>query len=586
MHGIMRIYSYSAQHKKTMLASVVFLTAAVVLGVAPYFMIHGIIMRFTGTIPLTAQYTAVAAGIILACLVLRTYTHHKGLSLSHRLAYDTLMGMRKKMADKLLKIPMGTLDRHSTGSLKKNFVENVEDMEIILAHAMPEGISNILTLVILSVTLFAVDWRMALLALAVLPIGMLPVFRMVKEGMTKMGPYYQASREMNENIIEYISGMEVIKVFNQTTSSFRKYSSSVENYKKYTLDWYKVSWNYMTLYSVILPSTLLFLLPAGTLFYTGGTLTLGAFVLGILLAMSMGIPLMRVVDFIPILPRLKQQAEKLEQLFGEPELENGKSVLPPQNHMVTFNHVTFAYKDKDVLHDVSLTAKENAVTALVGESGAGKSTLAKLLVRFWDIKKGEIRVGDVDIRDFSFEALMNQISYVSQDVFLFNTTIMENIRMGRPDAADEEVVRMAKLAQCHEFILETEHGYRTVVGEAGDKLSGGQRQRIAIARAMLKNAPIVVLDEATSFTDPENEDKIQAALNGLIQGKTLIVIAHRLSTIVDADQIVLLDDGRVSACGTHPELLAGSPVYRRMWDAHKESMDWDIVQKERSRQDA
>lgn len=586
MHEIMRVYSYSAKHKKTMLASIVFLTVAVVLGVAPYFMIHNIIMRFTGVAPLTAGYIATAAGIILACLVLRTWTHGRGLSLSHRLAYDTLMGMRKKVADKLLKIPLGALERHSTGSLKKNFVENIEDMEIILAHAMPEGISNILTLVILSIALFIVDWRMALLTLAVLPIGMIPVFLMVKEGLTKMGPYYQASKEMNENIIEYIAGMEVIKVFNQTTSSFRKYSSSVGNYKKYTLDWYKVSWNYMTLYSVLLPSTLLFLLPIGTLFYTGGTLNLGAFVLGILLAMSMGIPLMRVVDFIPMLPRLKQQAEKIEQLFGEPELEDGNNVSPPKNHTVTFDHVTFAYKDKDVLHDVSLTARENTVTALVGESGAGKSTLAKLLVRFWDIKDGEIRIGDVNIKDLSFEALMGQISYVSQDVFLFNTTIMENIRMGRPDATDDNVMQMAKLAQCHEFIMETEHGYQTVVGEAGDKLSGGQRQRIAIARAMLKNAPIVVLDEATSFTDPENEDKIQAALNGLIQGKTLIVIAHRLSTIVDADQIVVLDDGRVSARGTHTELLRNSPIYRNMWAAHRESMDWDIAGKERSAQNA
>jgi ATP-binding cassette subfamily B protein len=505
----------------------------------------------------------------------------KGMTFSHHLAFDTLMGMRKKVADKLLKIPLGTLERHSTGSLKKNFVENIENMELILAHAMPEGISNIFTLVILYIALFVVDWRMALLTLAVVPIGLTPFFVMFKVSVKKMVPYYQASEKVNENIIEYINGMEVIKVFNQTTSSFKKYSSSVKNFTKYTLDWYKMSWNYMALYDVFLSATLLLVLPIGIMLYIGGSLSLGAFILGVLLAMSTSIPLLRVVEFFPMAPMLKQQSAKLEALFNEPELENGERILPPKNHVVTFDHVTFAYNDLDVIHDVSLTAKENTVTALVGESGAGKSTLAKLLVRFWDVKKGEIRIGDVNIRDLSFETLMKQISYVSQDVFLFNTTIMENIRMGNPEATDDEVKQMAKLAQCHGFIMETEHGYQTIVGDAGDKLSGGERQRISIARAILKDAPIVVLDEATTFTDPENEDKIQLALNGLIRSKTVIVIGHRLSTLVNADQIILLDSGRVSARGTHSELLATSELYQKMWESHRESMAWDIIGKER-----
>ncbi|MCW4018161.1 MAG: ABC transporter ATP-binding protein/permease [Candidatus Bathyarchaeota archaeon] len=582
MNTIMRVYSYSAKYKKTMIASIVCLTIAAVLSAVPYFIIYDIIMRFTETGTLSVQYIAIAAGAILACLLLNTYTLMKGLTFSHHLAYDTLRGMRKKVADKLLKIPLGTLERHSTGSLKKNFVENIENMELLLAHAMPEGISNIITLVILSAALFVVDWRMALATLAVVPIGIAPFFAIFKVSVKKMVPYYQASKKMNENIIEYINGMEVIKVFNQTPSSFKKYSSSVENYTKYTLDWYKMSYNYMTLYDVFLPATLLFVLPIGMVLYLGGTLSLGAFVLGILLAMSIGIPIIRLVEFFPTFPMLKHQSGKIEEFFNELELKSGERASPPKNHTVTFDHVTFAYNDLDVLHDVSLTAKKNTVTALVGESGAGKSTLAKLLVRFWDIKSGEIKIGDVNIRDLSFETLMNEISYVSQDIFLFNTTILENIRMGNPKATDDEVIKMAKLAQCHEFITETEQGYQTVVGETGDKLSGGQRQRIAIARAMLKNAPIVVLDEATSFTDPENEDKIQLALNGLIRGKTVIVIAHRLSTIVNADQIILLDSGRVSARGTHSELLATSLIYQKMWAAHRESMEWDIAVKGRS----
>lgn len=579
---ILNIYSHAGQYTKYMYAAIVYITVSCILGIVPYFAIYHVIMRFTGEEAITPTYLCVMAGLILVSLVLKTYTLGKGLSASHHLAYDTLMGMRKRVADKLLKMPMGAIDRYGAGSLKKNFVENIEDMELLLAHAMPEGISNLLALAVVTLTLFVLDWRMALLSLAVLPIGMCVVLLMLKDGMKKMVFYYQASKEMNDNIIEYISGMEVIKVFNQTTKSFKKYLTSVDKYKLFTLDWFRISWNYMTIYSIVLPSTLLFILPFGTLFYTEGTLTVGTFVLCILLSMSMGPPLLRLVEFFPMFPMLRQRAEKIEQLFYEPELASGSIRAAPKGHTVTFDHVTFAYGDKDVLKDVSLVAKENSVTALVGESGAGKSTLAKLLVRFWDVKGGEIKIGDTNIRELSFETLMKTISYVSQDIFLFNTTIMENIRMGRPDATDDEVIAMAKLAQCHDFIMETEHGYQTVAGDAGDKLSGGQRQRIAIARALLKNAPIVVLDEATSFTDPENEDKIQAALNGLIQGKTLIVIAHRLSTIVDANNIVLMDGGRVSARGTHAELLASSPIYQTMWKAHAETMNWDIAGKERS----
>ncbi|MGL5514314.1 MAG: ABC transporter ATP-binding protein, partial [Sporomusa sp.] len=511
MREIINVYAYAKEFKTEMLRAIAFLTMSVIMAVIPYFLIYHIIIRFSGEGQLTIGYLGFMAGLIFISLALKNYLQGRGLSVSHHLAYDTLMGMRKKIADKLLRMPMGAIQRHSTGSLKKNFVENIEDMELLLAHAMPEGIANLLTLVIITVILFILDWRMALLALAVMPIGLIAVYLMVKDGLKRMGPYYQASKEMNENIIEYIAGMEVIKVFNQTTTSFKKYITSVNNYKKYTLYWYKVSWTYMTVYSIILPSTLLFLLPVGTLFYLDGSLTLATFVLVILLAMSMGLPLMRLVEFLPVFPRLRQQAQKIEQLFDEEELVSGVSRTLPQNYTVTFDQVTVAYNDKDVLHEVSFVAKENTVTALVGESGAGKSTLAKLLIRFWDIKAGAVRIGDVNIRDLPFATLMNAISYVSQDIFLFNTTIMENIRMGRPGATDGEVIAMAKIAQCHDFILAAEHGYHTIVGGAGDKLSGGQRQRIAIARALLKNAPIVVLDEATSFTDPENEDKIQEA---------------------------------------------------------------------------
>ena len=579
MEEIKKVFSYAHQYRRKMSTAIILLTCSAALGIVSYYIVNYIIVRFLDNGSITFGYLLIMAGLLLLVLFLKSYMHFKGLGASHELAYDTLMGMRKKLADKVMKMPMGAITRRGSGSLKKNFVENIEDMEMVLAHAMPEGISNILVLVLVSVALFIIDWRMALLALAVLPIGMGAVALMMKESMKRRGPYYEASKEMNENIIEYVEGMEVVKVFNQTTTSFKKYISSVEKYKKYTLDWFHVSWNYMAIYSVILPSMLLFILPFGTLFYLNGSLELNTFILCMMLSISMGAPMTRLVDFIPTFPMLKQKAQKIEAAFGEIEIINKGIKTKPESFSVSFENVTFAYNDVNILKGATFKAKEGSVTALVGESGAGKSTIAKLLVRFWDVGSGAINIGGVDITDMDFGTLMNTISYVSQDIFLFNTTLMENIRMGRSDATDEQVVEMAKLAQCHDFIIEQENGYDTMAGDAGDKLSGGQKQRISIARALLKDAPIVVLDEATSFTDPENEDKIQEALSGLIQGKTLIVIAHRLSTIADADNIIVLENGNVSAQGKHDELLEKSEIYQKLWRAHQESLDWDIAVK-------
>jgi ATP-binding cassette subfamily B protein len=391
-----------------------------------------------------------------------------------------------------------------------------------------------------------------------------------------MMPWYASSEAMNNNVIEYIGGMEVIRVFGQTTRSFKKYSDSVKDYRNKTLDWYKMSWNYTTTYAVLLPAALLFLLPVGVLCFAGGTLSLGTFVISMLLALSLGTPLVRMIQFFPAFPQLKYKSQIIESIFAVPDMPEG-NVPAPASSDVTYENVSFAYGARDVVKNLSFNAGAGTITALVGESGSGKSTLARLLVRFWDVREGEVKIGGVPVRELSFATLMDQVSFVSQENFLFNASIMENIRCGRPTATDDEVIEMAKAAQCHDFILQTEHGYDTMAGGSGEKLSGGERQRICIARAMLKNAPIVVLDEATSFTDPENEDKIQEALSGLIAGKTVIIIAHRLSTILDAHNIVLLDNGKIADQGRHEELLSRSALYKKLWDAHMESMEWNIA---------
>ncbi|MDR1900893.1 MAG: ABC transporter ATP-binding protein/permease [Treponema sp.] len=578
MKDFLRVLSYAGSDKKLMKRAVVLLSFSVLFAIIPFFLVSLVIDCFLGTIPPSFGWLTIMAAAILICLLLRNWLTGRGLAASHELAYKTLAGMRRRVSGKLLRMSMGDIQDYGTGSVKKNFVENIEEMELILAHSIPEGVANILNVLLVFLVMFMVDWRMALAALVTIIIGMIPVLLMMTDGMKRMMPWYAANKTMTDAIIEYISGMEVIKVFGQQGRSFKKYSESVDGYLHSTLDWYRSAFGYMTGYTILLLTALLLLLPTGVLLYVNGMMTLFAFILSILLGMSLGLPALRLISFFPAFPQLSYKSQKIESMFEIPDMPEGSSPAP-ENFDVAFENVSFAYKDINVISNVSLNMRKNTITALVGSSGAGKSTLAKTLMRFWDIKDGVIKIGGVDIRDLSFETLMDLVSYVSQDNFLFNASIMENIRYGRPAASDAEVIEAAKAAQCHEFIIEMDKGYDTAAGGSGDKLSGGQRQRICIARAMLKNAPIIVFDEATSFADPENEDKIQEALSELIVGKTVVIVAHRLSTIVEADNIVLLDSGKIADQGRHGELLERSILYRTLWDAHRESMDWDITAK-------
>lgn len=575
MKDYLRVLSYAGDKKPLMTKAILFLTLSVLFSVVPFFIISLVLNGFLGDSTPSLLWLLSMAAAILVCLLLKNQLNGMGLDASHKLAYHTLAGMRRRVADKMLKMSMGDVQAYGTGAAKKKFVENIEEMELILAHGIPEGFANLFTFGIVLLTMFVVDWRMALAAVATIILGMIPVMFMMVDGFKRMNSWYAANEKMTSTIIEYISGMEVIKVFGQQSRSFKKYSDATEHYRDKTIAWYKASFIYMTSYVILLPAALLVMLPVGILLYLGGTLALSTFVLSLLLGMSIGIPAMRLINFIPQFPQLKYKSARIEGMFEIPDMPEGSKPVP-ERHDVTFENATFAYGDTDVIKNLSLSMPENSVTALIGESGAGKSTLAKLVMRFWDVREGAVKIGGTDIREIQSDALMGKISYVSQDNFLFNASVMENIRFAKPNATDEEVVKMAKLAQCHEFIQEMADGYHTVVGSSGDKLSGGQKQRICIARAMLKNAPVVILDEATSFADPENEDKIQEALSKLIAGKTVIIVAHRLSTIIEADNIVLLENGQVAEQGKHAELLARSPLYKRLWDAHMESMDWDI----------
>lgn len=574
--GLKTVLSYAGECKNKMYKAVGLIFVSVLVDIVPYLTVYNIIIKFVNKVETTPGYLISAAAVIGIALWLKTYLLTAGLDASHEVAFDSLMGMRKEFARKLTVLPLGKIQEKGSGSYKKNLVEDIDQMESFIGHMIPEGIPYLLSPLVVFIVLCVIDWRLALLSLGSIPFGFIAMGIMMVTGMKKMSAYYQAEEAMNRNIVEYIRGMEVVKIFNRMTSSFKKYKDSIENYRDFTLDWYKDSWTYMALYGAVLPCTILLLLPVGLHFYLAGTLSLATFLFSLLISLSIGLPLVKLVEFLPMFPQLQYKIAELEKTFEGEELRFEEKGVAPSDFSVCYENVSFGYTDITVIDNVSFTAAPNSLTAIVGDSGSGKSTLAKLLVHFWDVSFGSVKIGGVDIREMSVERLMSYVSYVSQDTFLFNMSIMENIRIGRPDATDAEVVEAAKAAQCHDFISAATDGYRTRVGDSGNKLSGGEKQRITIARAILKDSPIIVLDEATSSTDPENEDKIQEAINSLIAGKTLIIIAHRLSTIIEADKILLINEGRLLAEGTHTELLGLSERYKELWMAHSESIEWQI----------
>ena len=443
-------------------------------------------------------------------------------------------------------------------------------------YAIPEGIANLIIPAVVMVAMFFADWKLALLSLASLPFGMFAMGMMFKIGMSRMEAYYAAAAKMNNTIIEYINGMEVVKVFNRDGESYARYENDIHYYRDMTLDWYRICWPWMALYSSILPCVALFTLPIGGWFVLKGWSTLADFVLVLCMTLAVGPPLLKAIGFAGKFPQLNYKVEELERLLDNPPLKQSDRGFEGKNHDICFEDVHFSYKNTEVIHGIDLTIREGEMAALVGESGSGKSTLARLLVHFYDLDSGKITLGGQDITDMRIEALNDQIAFVSQEQFLFNTSLYENIRLGKPDASREEVLNAASLAQCDEFLERFPQGIDSKAGDGGKMLSGGERQRISLARALLKDAPIIVLDEATAFIDPENEEKMNAAISEVIRGKTVLIIAHRLHTVTGADQIIVLDNGNIDARGTHEELLKSSPVYQRLWAAAQQSIEWEV----------
>lgn len=572
-----KVLGYAGNYRKLTFAATLLILVAVVMGVLPFLFLYQLITPILtgGTLTVADVLWRVLA--ILVCCVLNAVLYVKGLALSHEAAYHTLENVRVSLQGKMEKQPLGTIQGYGVGSIKKMFIDDIENIELLLAHAIPEGIGNVAVPVFSYVAMFIVDWKLALLSLASLPLGFLAMGAMYKSGMGKMAAYYGSAQKMNNTIVEYINGMEVVKVFNRGGESYKRFETDVHNYKVFTLDWFRECWPWMAAYTSVLPCVALLTLPLGSWFVLTGLSTLPHLVLTLCLCFGVGAPLVRAVGFMSAMPQVNFKLDALEKMMSAPPLQETDKPFAGKNLDVDFENVRFSYKEDEVLHGVSLHIPQGSMTALVGESGSGKSTLAKLLVHFYDVTGGAVKLGGQDVREMSLEALNNQVSFVAQEQFLFNTSLMDNIRLGKLDATDEEVLAAAEKAQCGEFLERLPEGIHTLAGDGGKMLSGGERQRISLARAILKNAPVVVLDEATAFLDPENEAKMNEAIAQVIRGKTVIVIAHRLPSIMNADQICVLKEGCVVAVGNHQELLKICPAYKTLWQAAEDSAQWAVA---------
>ena len=513
--------------------------------------------------------TLLWAGGAALGIVMRTLFCTLSSARSHKIAFTILRNMRRAIADKMRRVPMGRMLETPSGVYKTLIVDNVGKLEDSIAHVIPETPSQIAAPAACLCLIFVLDWRMGLASLITLPLSVPFIIGMFQGYGEKMDTYLRAGNEMNAALVEYVGGIQVIKAFGRTGASFGKFSDGVRFYHDSTLDWWRQCWFWMAAVKAIMPSTLLGSLPVGTWLYMNGKITLPVFIACIVIPIGFIAPLMKLAFGSEQLTTIAANLKPIREFLAVPEQVRPEKPVTLDGSAYSFENVSFAYdSSKEVLHGISFKTEPGTMTAIVGPSGSGKSTIARLMAGFWDATGGTVRYGGSDIKDIPFEQMMGEISYVAQDNFLFNRTIRENIRMGNPKASDAEVEAAARAANCHSFIMELPDGYDTSVGDAGDRLSGGERQRITLARAMLKQSSVVILDEATAYADPESEALIQEAVGRLVQGKTLVVVAHRLSTIQNADQILVVEKGQIAARGTQEELLENCPLYRKMWEQH------------------
>ena len=571
-----RLLQIAGQRKSLLLASCTLAVIHSVLSLVPYALVFYIIKELTQSQPnfsTIQQYVIYAIAIVIVSMVAFLLS---GI-LSHIAAFNILYGLRKTITEKVGILPMGYLSHRNSGAFKKIISDDVERIETFVAHQIPDFVKAVALPLLTLGYLFSEDWRLALISclpLLVLVVIMPLMFGSKNQNLTQK--YHHSLEEMSAGIVEYVRAMPVMKIFQQSAETFDKYGKKVLTFHRFVSDWIRHSSPPFAIFMSFASNAMLPVLALGLYLYFHNGLTLATLLFFLIMGTGYMRPVFAMSNMAMQLQLIEQGVQQIDKILEAPVLPETHTPQEPSHYDIRFDKVSFAYDGEHyVLNDINFIAKEGSITALVGPSGAGKSTVGQLLSRFWDVQEGNISIGGVDIRQLSTEKLMQKVSFVFQDSFMFAQTMYENIRMGM-NKTKEEVIEAAKAAQIHDFIMSLPKGYDTLFGQQGVHLSGGEQQRFQLARAILKDAPILILDEATAFADPENEYKIQLAFSELIKGKTVLVIAHRLSTITTADQIIVFEKGEINAIGTHNELLQSSELYQRMWNAHNRAQDWNI----------
>ncbi len=567
------LLSQAGERKGKFVLSVILAAVSTLCGIAPYYFIARIVKALlAGSTDKGAYITDCV--IILALWLGRSFFHALSTANSHLATFHTLAVIRKKALDKLAKMPLGDVISQPSGALKSTIVERVDSIETTLAHILPEFTTGIGAPVIILIYAFTISWKLGLAALITVPLGLICYALMMFGYEENYGRTVRATKALNAVTTEYINGIEVIKVFGKAQSSYEKFAAAAKESAASFVDWMRKCNVYMTFAMCIMPATMLTVLPIGGIMAMRGTISNTDFITVIILTVGLIEPLIGVMSYSDDIAQMDTIVTEVRNIIDAPEMVRPEKLTKTiRGGDIALDDVHFSYSDKEILHGISMTIHEGEFAALVGPSGSGKSTVARLIASLWDVGSGSVSLGGVNIKDIPIDEYNDRVAYVSQENYLFDLTVRDNIRLGNRSASDREVEEAAKKCGCHDFIMGLENGYDTVVGSSGGHLSGGERQRISIARAMLKNADIIILDEATAYTDPENEAVIQRSVAKLVKGKTLIVIAHRLSTVKNADRLYVIKDGNIAEQGTHDELLSKGGLYSSMWAAHISAKD-------------